>query len=64
MRLLGAPHRELAVAVLLLAAPTAVASHSVAADLGGDPELAGACVLFTTIVSVATYIGWVFLLRG
>jgi len=64
MRLLGAPHRELAVAVLLLAAPTAVASHSVAADLGGDPELAGACVLFTTIVSVATYVCWVVLLRG
>jgi len=64
MRLLGAPHRELAVAVLLLAAPTAVASHSVAADLGGDPDLAGACVLFTTIVSVVTYVGWVVLLRA
>jgi hypothetical protein len=64
MLLLGASHLEVAVAVLLLAAPTAVASHSVAADLGGDPELAGACVLFTTIVSAATYVGWVILLRG
>jgi len=64
MRLLGAPAEELAVTVLLLAAPTAVASHSVAAVLGGDPELAGACVLFTTVVSVATYVGWVVLLKG
>ena len=64
MRLFGAPHRELAIAVLLLAAPTAVASHSVAADLGGDPELAGSCVLFTTLLSVATYVAWVFLLRA
>ena len=64
MRLLGASPLELAVTVLLLAAPTAVASHSVAADLGGDPDLAGSCVLFTTIVSVVTYVGWVVLLRG
>ncbi len=64
MRALHAPHEELAVTVLLLAAPTAVASHSVAADLGGDPDLAGACVLFTTIASVATYVVWVVLLRA
>ncbi len=64
MHALGAPRQELAVTVLLLAAPTAVASHSVAADLGGDPDLAGACVLFTTLASVATNVGWVMLLRA
>jgi predicted permease len=55
---------NLAIGVLLMAAPTAVASHPVAADLGGDPELAAACVLVTTLVSVATYAAWAFLLAG
>lgn len=62
LRLLGASPGEIAVGVLLLAAPTAVASHSVAADLGGDVELAGSCVLVTTVLSVATYVVWVLLL--
>ncbi len=60
--LLGASRLECAVGVLLLAAPTAVASNSVAADLGGDTDLAGACVLATTVLAVATYVGWVMLL--
>ena len=61
---LGAAPLECAIGVLLLAAPTAVASNSVAADLGGDTDLAGACVLATTVLSVATYIGWVVALGG
>ena len=60
--LLHAPHRETAIGVLLLASPTAVASNSVAAELGGDIELASACVLVTTIASVATYAAWSLLL--
>jgi predicted permease len=62
LKLLGASPREIAIGVLLLAAPTAVASHSVAAELGGDPDLASSCVLVTTVLSVATYVGWVLLL--
>ena len=61
---LGASPLECAVGVLLLAAPTAVASNSVAADLGGDTDLAGACVLATTVLSVATYVAWVVALGG
>ncbi len=61
---LGASRQETAIGVLLLAAPTAVASHSVAADLGGDVDLASSCVMVTTILSVATYVGWALLLRG
>jgi hypothetical protein len=59
LHLLGASPLEQAVGVLLMAAPTAVASNAVAADLGGDTELAGSCVLVTTVLSVATYIAWV-----
>lgn len=62
MHMLGATRLETAVAVLLLAAPTAVASNSVAADLGGDTDLAGSCVLVTTVLSVVTYVSWVILL--
>jgi len=61
---LGATRQETAIGVLLLAAPTAVASHSVAADLGGDVDLASSCVLVTTVLSVATYVGWALLLRS
>ncbi|HPW56167.1 MAG: AEC family transporter [Thermoanaerobaculaceae bacterium] len=59
---LGRPPLETAVGVLLLAAPDAVASYSVAADLGGDTDLAGACVLVTTVASLATYLVWKLLL--
>jgi hypothetical protein len=62
LALLHAPARETAIGVLLMAAPTAVASNAVAADLGGDPELASSCVLATTLLSIATYPAWVLLL--
>jgi malate permease and related proteins len=58
LHLLGVPPLELSVGVLLLAAPTAVASYSVAADLDGDLDLAGACVLLTTVVSPIGYVAW------
>lgn len=55
---LGAEPMESAVTVLLLAAPTAVVSYSVAAELGGDTDLAGTAILFTTVASFTTYAGW------
>lgn len=58
LTVLQRPPLEIAVGVLLLAAPDAVASYSVAADLGGDTDLAGACVLVTTLASLASYLGW------
>jgi len=64
LHLLHAPQQVTAIGVLLMASPTAVASHSVAADLGGDPELASACVLVTTLASVVTYAAWSFLVAG
>ena len=62
LRTTGASELELAVGVLLLASPTAVASYPVAAELGGDTDLAGACVLFTTVASVVGYIVWALVL--
>jgi hypothetical protein len=55
LRALGLPPLETAVGVLLLAAPTAVASYPVAAELGGDTDLAGACILLTTVAAIPGY---------
>ncbi len=62
LRWVGAGALEQQVAVLLLASPTAVASYSVAAELGGDTDLAGACVLLTTAGAVLAFLGWSFVL--
>jgi len=59
---LGAPAAETAVGVLLLATPTAISSYPVAAELGGDTDLAGACILLTTVVSFVVFAGWSLLL--
>ncbi len=64
LTILGADSLETSVGVLLLAAPTAVASYPVAAELGGDTDLAGACILATTVASFATYPAWTMLLSG
>jgi hypothetical protein len=39
-----------------------VSSYSVAADLDGDTDLAGSCVLVTTAAAVAGYLLWAFVL--
>lgn len=64
LRHLGVSHGELVVGILLLAAPVAIASYSVAAELDGDTDLAGACVLATTIASFLTYGLWTLVLSS
>ncbi len=51
------------VGMLLLAAPTSVASTSVAQELGGDLDLAGACVMAASLASFPAYVVWGLLLR-
>ena len=58
LRFVGASPLETAVGVLIMAAPTAVASYPVAADLGGDTDLAGTCILVSTIVAFPAYFLW------
>jgi hypothetical protein len=58
------PPLDLAVGVLTLAAPTAIASYPVAVDLGGDVDLAGACVLVSTLACVLSYAMWKLLLAA
>jgi hypothetical protein len=55
LRALGASPLETAVGMLLMAAPAAVASYSVAVELGGDVDLAAACVVASTIAALPAY---------
>src|SRR6185295_8053917 len=59
MKLRGAP---LAVGVILLACPDASVGHAMAAEYGGDEELAGELVAVTTLLCPVTLVGWLSLL--
>lgn len=55
---------EILVPILLMAgAPTAVSSYTMAQQMGGDGELAGEIVVFTTGISIITIFIWVFVLK-
>lgn len=62
LSLIGLGGRAVAVGVLLLAAPTAIASYPVAAELDGDTDLAGACVVVTTAAGFLAYLAWTLVL--
>jgi predicted permease len=62
LRALGYEGMQLAAPVLILAAPTAVVSHVMAREMGGDTRLAGAIVVGTTAFSLLTFLGWLALL--
>lgn len=53
---------ELAIGVVMLGVPTAVASFPVATDLEGDPDLAAACVVLSTISALPALAMWGVLL--
>jgi predicted permease len=45
-----------------MACPTAVVSYIMAREMEGDAPLAGAIILGTTALSLATLVGWLALL--
>lgn len=55
---------EFAVLISMFATPTAVASFSMAAQMGGDPELAASVVTVTTLLSAVTMFLWIFLFKS
>jgi hypothetical protein len=59
---LGYAGPELGYPVLLAATPTAVVSVVMAQEMRGDPRLAGAIVVGTTLYSMATISGWLLFL--
>lgn len=61
--LLGFRNEVLVPILLMSGAPTAVSSYTMAEQMGGDGELAGEIVVFTTGISIVTIFVWVFVLK-
>ena len=55
---------EFAVFISMFATPTAVASFSMAAQMGGNAELAASAVTVTTLLSSVTMFLWIFLFKS
>lgn len=55
---------EFAVLISMFATPTAVSSFSMAAQMGGNPELAASAVTLTTLLSSGTMFLWIFLFKS
>lgn len=55
---------EFAVLISMFATPTAVASFSMASQMGGNPELAASAVTVTTLLSAGTMFLWIFLFKS
>lgn len=60
---LGFEGLELVSLLVLFASPTAVSSHTMSINMGGDGELAGQIVVFTSCLSVVTMFFWIFTLK-
>lgn len=55
---------EYAVLISMFATPTAVSSFSMAAQMGGDADLAASAVTVTTLLSAGTMFFWIFLSKS
>lgn len=58
MAALDVPPETVLVGTFLLAAPTAVASTAVAQEMGGDLDLAGACVMGASLAAFPAFLLW------
>ena len=59
---IGIRGQELTALTIFLGAPAAVAGYPMAVAMGADGELAGQSVIFTTLLSMITIFGWVWVL--
>ena len=44
--------------LIILAAPSATMTYVMAKEIGGDPDLGGAAISFSTLLSALTYTFW------
>lgn len=58
LRITGLEGLDLQAPLMLMIAPAAVIGYVMTRELGGDEELAGAIVIGSTLLSVATITGW------
>lgn len=61
---LGYAHYELVVIFVVLAAPTAVATFTVAQNMGGDGDLAAQIVAWSSTFSLGTIFLWIIILQN
>lgn len=61
---LGIRYVSLAALIAVYASPTSVSSFPMAQQMGGNGDLAGGQVVFTTVFSILTVFLWVFVLRS
>lgn len=54
---------EFVTLVAIFASPCAVVSFAMAQQMGGDADLAGNCVVFTSALSCVTMFGWILLFK-
>ncbi len=62
--LMGFRGVELVTVMTIFGTPAAIASFAMAKSMGGDADLAGQIVVVTSVASVATIFGWVYLLSS
>ena len=62
--LLGFRGEELIALMVMLAAPPAVSSFTMAQQMEGDSELAGGLVVFGSLFAVLTMFVWIFALKS
>jgi predicted permease len=62
-RWMGVSGEDMRIGVIMLGCPTAVVTYVMAAHLQGDTDLAGTIVIVSTVTSVVTITGWLFLIR-
>lgn len=63
-RMMGVGPTQTEVAVILLASPSATISYVMAAEMGGDQDLAAAAVTISTVASIVTYTLWIGVTGG
>lgn len=61
--LLGFRNENLVPILIMFGAPTAVSSYTMAQQMGGDGELAGEIVVFTSGLAIVTIFLWIFFLK-
>lgn len=61
--LIGLRQAELFLLLAIFGTPMASASYPMAQNMGGDGELAGQLVFLSTVLSVFTLFGWIFLMN-
>lgn len=61
--MIGLRSVELFLVIAVFATPVASGSYPMAQNMGGDGELAGQFVFLSTVISVFTLFGWIFIMR-